>query len=235
MGRTVHCWFYGVWGLPVIVFPSAAGFAHEWDIHGMIDALTPLMARGKIKLYTTESNVSKVLTAKESSFDDRMAHFKAYERYVIEDLVPAVRRNCGSSSIKIATAGTSLGAYYAALFALKYPDIFNYGLCMSGRYELSQFFANQQDIDIYYNSPIAFVSNLGGDALKAVQSGTHLSLVCGRGPWEEGCIEETTILANILEAKAIPVTRDIWGSDSAHSWAWWKKQAVHHLASRFGS
>ena len=46
MGRNVHLWTYGHFGAPVIVFPTAAGFAHEWQAQGMIDVLAPLLAAG---------------------------------------------------------------------------------------------------------------------------------------------------------------------------------------------
>ena len=72
MGRSVHLWCYGHFGPPVVVFPSAAGFAHEWQQHGMIDMLRPLLNAGRIKLYCPESNVAQAWTRKEGSLEDRM-------------------------------------------------------------------------------------------------------------------------------------------------------------------
>ena len=43
--------------------------------------------------------------------------------------------DCYQPNGRMAVAGCSLGAMYAANFALKYPSIFHYALCMSGRYE----------------------------------------------------------------------------------------------------
>jgi len=37
---------YGHFGPPVVVFPSAAGFAHEWDRQGMLAVLAPLVDGG---------------------------------------------------------------------------------------------------------------------------------------------------------------------------------------------
>ena len=42
MGRRIYLWQYGHFGAPVLVFPSAAGMAHEWESHGMVDALSGL-------------------------------------------------------------------------------------------------------------------------------------------------------------------------------------------------
>ena len=234
MGRSVHVWLYGDWGAPVIVFPTAAGFAHEWEREGMLDALAALLAGGKIKLYCPESNVSEAWTNKEADPRWRIQRHMAYERFVVDELVPGVRADCRSSDIRIATAGASLGALYAANFALKFPGIFHYALCLSGRYDATGFTGGYSDMDVYFSNPMAYVPNLDGDTLERVKSQTHLTLVCGQGKWEEGCIEETHRLADVLEAKGIHHYRDIWGHDVSHDWIWWQRQALYHLNKTFG-
>ncbi len=234
MGRRMHVWAFGHWGAPLLVFPSAAGFAHEWDRQGMVEVLAPLILGGKLKLYCPESNVSQSWTNKEGHPAERVRRHAAYERFVMEELVPAIRTDCANDSIPIATSGASLGAYYAANFALKFPETFNYALCLSGRYDATQFTGGFSNSDVYFNNPLAFVSNLEGEPLELVRRNTHLTLVCGQGQWEEGCIEETQALASVLEAKGIPHDRDIWGHDVSHDWIWWKRQAVLHLGKTFG-
>ncbi len=234
MGRRVHLWAFGHWGAPLLVFPSAAGFAHEWDRQGMVEVLAPLINGGRLKLYCPESNVSQTWTDRESDPRLRMQRHKAYEQFILQDLVPAIRRDCASETIRIATSGASLGAFYAANFALKQPEVFHYALCLSGRYDTAYFMGGYADADVYFNNPLAYVSNLEGEHLARVRDNTHLTLVCGQGKWEEGCIEETHALANILEAKGIPHYRDIWGHDVSHDWVWWKRQAWLHLSRTFG-
>lgn len=234
MGRKVHVWYYGSWGAPVVAFPTAAGFAHEWDRQGMLEALAPLIQGGKIKLYCPESNVSQAWTNKEADSRWKIERHQDYERFVLEDLVPAIRRDCNSEKIPIAVTGASLGAFYAANFALKFPEIFNYALCMSGRYVATNFTAGYSDQDVYFNNPMAYVSNLAGEALERVKEKTHLTLVCGQGKWEEGCIEETQQLGDILQAKGISCHKDIWGQDVSHDWIWWQRQALFHFEKTFG-
>lgn len=229
MGRKVHVWAYGHYGPPVLVFPSAAGFAHEWDKQGMLQVLAPLVAGGKAKLYCPESNVSQVWTEKSASIEERMARHKAYERFVIDTLVPFIREDCRWPNAPIISAGCSLGGTYAALAALKYPEVFKQALCMSGRYLTTALTGNHANSDLYFNNPLAFVPGLGGEALTRVQENTHLTLVCGRGAYEEGCIEETIALGNLLQRKQIPSHTDIWGHDSRHDWAYWKRQVALHL------
>ncbi len=233
MGRRMHVWAFGDFGAPLLVFPSAAGFAHEWDRQGMVEVLAPLIDGGKLKLYCPESNVSQAWTDRETDPRLRIRHHQAYERFILDDLVPAIRFDCRNDDIRIATSGASLGAFYAANFALKQPEIFHYALCLSGRYETTGFTGGYSDRDVYFNNPMAYVPNLEGEHLARVRDHTHLTLVCGQGKWEEGCIEETQAFAGLLEAKGISHFRDIWGHDVSHDWIWWQRQAWLHLSKTF--
>ena len=77
---------------------------------------------------------------------------------MVSELVPFIRHDCRSPEIRIATAGTSLGAFYAANFALKHPEIFHYALCMSGRYDITGFTGGFTNTDIYFNNPMAYAA-----------------------------------------------------------------------------
>jgi len=148
--------------------------------------------------------------------------------------VPWIREDCRTPDIPLAVAGASLGAFYAVDVALKHPGTFRWALAMSGRYEMTHFTDGYSDTEVYFNDPLAYVANLDGDPLERIRRGTHLVLVCGRGAYEEGCIEETQALADLCVAKDIPHERDIWGRDVSHAWIWWQRQAHHHLGRKFG-
>jgi esterase/lipase superfamily enzyme len=235
LGRGVSLWSYGYWGYPIVVFPTAAGFAHEWEAQGMVEALAPFLDAGKIKLYCPESNVAEAWTRRESDPAWRIQRHVAYEKFVVETLVPKIREDCNSPQHPLAAAGASLGAFYAANMALKYPELFRWSLCMSGRYAMTHFTDGFSNAEVYFNNPLAYVGNLGGEPLERIRANTKLVLVCGQGMWEEGCIEETQALARGLAAKEIPHELDLWGRDVSHDWTWWKRQAQFHLARRFGA
>ena len=234
LGRNVHLWAYGHWGAPVIVFPTAAGMAHEWAEQGMVAALWPLVEQGRIKLYCVESNVAEAWTEQGSDPRWRIHCHALYEHFVLHTLVPFVRADCRSHDLRIATAGASLGAMYAANFALKYPELFWWGLCLSGRYEVRAFTGGLDNESVYFNNPLAYVWNLHGDALHRARN-TSLTLVCGQGPWENQCIDDTLALGAALQDKEIPNYLDIWGHDVSHEWYWWRLQASHHFGRRFGA
>jgi len=229
MGRRVHLWRYGHFGPPLVAFPSASGMAHEWEAHGMVEALSDWLEAGKLKLYTVESNVSEAWTRKENPPEWRIKRHQLYERFVLEDLVPYIRHDCQKSDIPIALTGTSLGAFYAANFALKQPVIFRYALCMSGRYDATWMSDGFNNSDIYFNNPMAYVQGIQGEYLEMIRRHTKLVLVCGQGKWEDGNIEDAQNFARVLEAKGIPHRLDLWGHDVSHQWSWWQRQARVHL------
>src|SRR5690606_32976777 len=72
MGRPMHLWRYGHFGKPLLVFPTAAGFAHEWAAHDMVAALAELLDGGRLKLYCTESNVAEAWTRREQPAEQRI-------------------------------------------------------------------------------------------------------------------------------------------------------------------
>ena len=46
---------YGTWGRPVLVFPSEAGKATDFESNGMVDAVADLLDAGRVKLYCVDS------------------------------------------------------------------------------------------------------------------------------------------------------------------------------------
>jgi esterase/lipase superfamily enzyme len=235
LDRGISLWSYGHFGLPLVVFPTAAGFAHEWEAQGMLDALAPLLDSGRLKLYCPESNVAEAWTRRDGDAAWRIGRHAAYERFVVETLVPRIREDCRTPGIPLATAGASLGAFYAANMALKHPEIFRWALCMSGRYKMTHFTDGFSNADVYFNNPLAYVGNLDGEPLERIRRNTHLVLVCGQGSFEEGCIEETQALADLCAAKRISHERDIWGRDVSHGWNWWQRQAQLHLGRKLAA
>ena len=143
------------------MFPSNAGVAHEWRESGMIDALAPLLAAGRIKVYCPETNVSKSFSG-TGSMTQRMAHHAAYESFVLSTLVPFIREDCRMPRARMVATGCSVGALYSSIFVLKHPEVFAQALCLSGRYRTSKFFDGNSNHDVYMNDPLGFVPNLRG-------------------------------------------------------------------------
>ena len=151
----------------------------------------------------------------------RLARHQAYERFVVEELMPTLPG-------RILTAGCSFGAFYASTFALKNPEKVRWGFGFSGRYRTDAFMGGYLDESVYFADPLRFVPNLSGAALQRTRQ-TGLTLVVGTGAFEGRCIQETHDLAWVLGERGIPHHADVWGRDVTHHWDWWRRQIRHHL------
>lgn len=233
IGRPVQVLAFGHYGAPVIAFPSGGGQFFDFESNGMITAVAPLIEAGKIKIYCPESLDNESWLNHGIDPHWRAMRHNAYQDFILHDLVPAIRADCHDDNIRIALTGASLGAYHAANFALKFPHLFHYALCMSGRYDLEAISGHSGSEDVYFNNPMAYLPNLHGGDLEHVRHNTHLALVCGQGAWEDKCLRETHRLADLLAGKAISHERDIWGYESEHHWYWWRQQLAHHFGKTF--
>lgn len=234
IGRDIPVLAYGHYGAPVIAFPSGGGQFHDFEDNGMVDAIAPLINDGRLKLYCPGSIDNESWLAEDMDPHHRGMRHNAYQDFIVSNLVPAIRVDCSDEQIRVAVTGCSIGAYHAANFALKFPHLFHYALCLSGRYNIESITGPTGSDDVYFNNPLAYIPNLHGNALEDIRHNTHLALVCGQGAWEEKCLHDTHRLADLLAEKGISHERDIWGHDVEHHWYWWRQQIAHHLGKSFG-
>jgi esterase/lipase superfamily enzyme len=225
---------FGHFGPPLLAFPSAGGRFFDWENNGMIDAAGPWLDAGQVRLFCVDAIDHEVWLNHSAALETRARRYQNYENHMLNEVVPFIGRECDLPEGGIAVTGCSLGAYHAANFALKFPQVFNYALCMSGRYDLEKVVGPSTSLEVYYSNPVAFCANLQGDVLGLVRANTHLALVCGQGAWEDKCLAETHRLANILAAKGISHERDLWGHDVEHHWYWWKRQFAYYLGKALG-
>lgn len=225
---------FGYHGPPLLAFPSAGGRFYDWENQGMVEAARPWLDEGKVRLVCVDSVDHEAWLNQSVDVETRARRHRAYETHIVGEVVPFIRRECDAPEGGIAVTGCSLGAYHAANFALKFPQAFNYALCMSGRYDLEAVIGPSTSLDVYYNNPVAYCQQLHGDALEQVRDHTHLALVCGQGAWEDKCLAETHRLADALAAKGISHERNLWGHDVEHHWYWWKRQLAHYLGKTLG-
>jgi esterase/lipase superfamily enzyme len=220
---------YGHYGRPLLAFPSEGGRAYDWQDNGMIDAIGDLLEAGRVKLYCVSSFDSESWSNQSIPLEQRAREHGRYESWILDDVVPFIQHDTGG---EIMTAGISLGAFHAANFALKRADVFPLALCMSGNYDPSSWNGwGERGEQTYFNNPIDYVAQLGGDHLDWLRSSISLLLVCGQGQWEDttGSLASTKRLAGILAEKNIRHELDLWGYDVPHDWPSWRAQIAHHL------
>jgi esterase/lipase superfamily enzyme len=122
-----------------------------------------------------------------------------------------------------------MGAYHAANFFFRHPDIFDTVIAISGLYRLNIFIGDYMDDNVYFNTPLAYLPNLNDPWYLDQYRQSHIIICAGQGAWEDEMLADTLALKRILERKDIPHWIDIWGHDVNHDWTWWHKMLPYFL------
>ena len=223
---------YGHFGRPVLVFPSEAGRAWDFENNGMIEAVADLLEDGRVKLYCVDSFDHLTWSDNSLPTEERARRHGAYEHWILETVVPLIDRDSPGHE-SIITVGASMGGFHAVNFALKRPDVFGLGISLSGNFDPSSWHGwGELGEATYFNNPTAYVAGMEGEQLEWVREHANILIVVGQGAFEvhpTQSLPGAHRMAGILADKGIRHEFDLWGHDSAHDWPWWRKQLAHHL------
>jgi len=218
---------YGSSGKPVLVFPAQGGRFYEYEDFGMVEALQELIEAGRLRLFTVDSIDSQSWANWNAHPADRARRHEDYDYYILEEVLPFARGQCGNAEQHFITTGCSMGAYHAANFFFRHPEHFDGMIALSGLYQLELFIGDYMDDHVYFNSPIAYLSNLNDRWYIDRYRQSQIIICSGQGAWEERILADTLALKKVLEEKQIPAWIDIWGQDVNHDWPWWRKMAPY--------
>lgn len=229
LGHDMELKVYGFYGKPVLVFPSQQGRFHDFEDQKMIDKIARFIEAGQIKLFTVDSLDGESWANWNAYPADRARRHQDYDRYIVEEVVPFMRHHSGDTGQKFMTTGVSMGAYHAANFFFRHPDVFDTVIALSGLYRLNIFIGDYMDENVYFNTPLAYLPELDDPWYLDQYRQSHIIVCVGQGAWEDDMLADTLALKHILEQKDIPHGIDIWGHDVNHDWPWWHKMLPHFL------
>src|SRR6185295_13416411 len=219
---------YGHSGPPLLMFPTAAADYLEYERFYLVDAIKPLIEAGKLRAYSINSvNRYSLLNEKMPS------HLKAelltrYDYYITDEVLPLIRNDIADGENRPLTTGASLGAFLAANEYFKHPDLFRGVIAMSGSYDVRTYLKDYYDDNVYFNNPADYLPNLNDDHyLPLLKKADAIYILSGKGSYEAP--ERSQNLADMLEAKGIPHTLDLWGEDVNHDWPWWRRMLPYAL------
>jgi esterase/lipase superfamily enzyme len=231
LGHDMELKVYGYYGKPVLVFPAQGGSFHEFEDFGMIDKLSPLIEAGRVKIFTVNSLDNQTWSNWGAHPADRARRHQDYDRYIIDEVAPFIRRHCGNTEQKFLTTGVSMGAYHAVNFFFRHPDVFDAVIALSGLYQLSYFIGDYMDENVYFNTPLAYLPKLDDPWYLDQYRQSKIIVAAGQGAFEDEMLADTRALKQILDQKGIPNWIDIWGYDVNHDWPWWHKMLPYFLES----
>jgi len=194
---------------------------------GMIDACGEILEAGRMRLVAVDGIDWQSWTNAAVAPAERARRHLAYDRYVMDELVPFVRKAAGRGTMWV--TGCSMGAFHAANFFFRRPDAFDGVIGLSGLYSAVSFIDGQWDDATYFNSPLQYLPGLADPAYLDRYRRSAIAFGVGQGRWEADCLADTRALEGILREKGVPAWFDYWGADVDHDWPWWRKMLPYFL------
>lgn len=232
LGKDMGLKSYGHAGKPILVFPSSGGRFYEYEDFGMVEACRDFIENGYITLFSVDSVDNESWLNFSISPYQRARRHEQYEKYILDEAAPFIR-NQRPLSERLMTTGCSMGAYHAANFLFRHPDVFDGVIALSGLYGPHYLLKGYMDDLMYFHFPLLYLPGLKDPHYLDRYQNSRLIFCVGQGPWEScadyDCIADTLSLKNILESKGISAWVDLWGHDVSHDWIWWRVQMPYFL------
>ena len=233
LNRTMPMKVYGHGGKPVLFLPCQDGRHVDFEGFHMSDTLAPWIDGGRCMVFSIDTLDRESWSDRDGNPYDRIRRHERWIEYITREAVPFIRaysnvQNGWTGYPGVMTFGCSLGASHALNLYLRFPDLFDRCLALSGVYHASYFFGDYSDELVYRNSPADNLRNLPNDHPFIAEYNRHKAVVCtGQGAWEEAW--STREIDRLFSERGIHAWFDYWGYDVNHDWPWWHKQAAYFL------
>lgn len=226
LGREMDLLVFGHAGAKLLVFPTREGRFWEYEKLGMIDRLRGKIDAGHMQVWCLEGLADQTFYADWMWPPDRVRRYDAYERYVLEEVMPLMAAvNPHDCTI---AHGLSLGAHHAADIAFRHPHLFRKLAAFSGRYDLTRdvehfgdLLAGHYDDQVYFHMPNHYLPGL--ECAWRLDHLRRMDIVLVIGA-EDPFLDDNRRLSAILAAKSIPHRLEIWDG-RAHRGSAWRKMA----------
>ena len=212
LGRSIKVEINGHYGYPIIMFPTSMGsYTQNADFH-LNNSVAHFTDSGKIKLFNLETIDELSFYADWLSPSERVANYEKYVQFLIQEFIPYIQKT--HNTHRVAVAGCSFGAYHAANFAFRFPDVVSHLIAMSGAFSIRNFM-DGQNVDLaYFNSPEEFMPN------EESWKFNHMRIVLSTSD-QDVCLGKNLNMSSILSQKNI----DHWYDEKkwiSHDWPLWR-------------
>jgi len=217
LDRDMELLVFGDRGTPVLVYPTSKGRFYQWEDFGMIDHLAGRIEEGWLQLWCADSVDSESFYNKTRPAQERAARHLAYERYVVDEVLPAIRAE--NPVDYLIAIGASFGALHAVTLATRRPGIVRKAIGLSGAYDTSRWLDGLREGDAYFVNPLAFLPNLNDERYLEPLRATEIVIATGH---DDRNADDSRRLAALLQQKGVPASLHIWDG-WAHDWPYWKE------------
>jgi len=223
LGRDMELLRFGWSGFPVILFPTSMGRFFQYEGFGLVERLGDKLERGQLQLFCVDS------VDAESWYDEdippalRGKRHEAFDAYIAREVVPYVRERAARADLGV--FGCSFGAYHAANFAGRHPEVVTKAVCFSGIYDVRRFTGGHWDDTDYFNSPVCYIANMDRADLRRI---AQIQWVIATGEFD-ALVEDNRRFDAVLAAKNVPRHTEIWTGVNGHDWPSWNDAVARLL------
>lgn len=217
LDRKMELLWFGKFGRPVMLFPTSGGrFSENEDFH-LTDSVADKVDSGEIQLVCADSIDNESWYNKSVHPAVRAARHAQFDSYLRHELVPYIHNRAQRGDL--AVYGASFGAYHAANFAARYPEVVSRAICFSGVYDIHKFLDGYFDDTCYFHCPTAYIPNMNGEWVGKL---SRVNWVIATGEYDS-LVQQNRDFAGLLSSKGIPVHSEIWPGVFGHDWPWWRE------------
>lgn len=233
LNRNMPIKVYGQKGKPILFIPCQDGHFYDFENFKMLDTFSSFIDSNECMVFAIDTIDIETWSAKDNDPYYRIRHHEEWINYITRELVPFIReytnkKNNWDGYPGIMTFGMSMGATHALNLYLRFPDLFDRCLALSGVYNASFFLGDYMDEIVYQNSATDYMSHMEIGHPFTQKYNEHKAVICvGKGAWEEPW--STYFLDEQFHRLGINIWVDYWGEDVNHDWPWWHKQVPYFL------
>ena len=233
LGREMPMTIYGHAGRPVLFIPCQDGHHGDFEGFHMTDVFYDWIESGRCTVFSIDTIDAETWSDKAGDPYHRIRLHERWIDYITREAVPFIRQKTNENNgwdgfPGIMTFGCSMGATHALNLYLRFPDLFDRCMALSGVYNASFFLGDYMDEVVYRNSVTDYMANFPPYHPFIEEYNRHKAVVCvGMGAWEIPW--STQFLDQKFHELDIHIWVDYWGADVNHDWPWWYKQAAYFL------
>jgi esterase/lipase superfamily enzyme len=194
---------FGHAGVPMVVFPTSMGAFFDYEDRGMVSAVSDKIESGAMRLFCVATLDTETFYARNGAPRARIDRYLAYERYLVDELVPYLRHMTGREALGVTGCIT-----------------------MGGAFDITRFFGGYYDEDVYLLCPPHFLPGLDNPWFLDRMRANKWVLATGEA---DICRTETEQAAGLLGFKDVPHSLHVWQNGSVHDWPEWIRMAKAYL------
>ena len=157
LDRTMPIKVYGHKGRAILFIPCQDGRFFDFENFHMSDTLQPWIDNGECMVFSIDTIDAETWSDRGGDPYQRIRQHERWIDYITREVVPLIRdytneKNGWEGYPGIMTFGCSMGATHALNLYLRFPDLFDRCLSLSGVYNASFFLGDYMDDVVYRNS-----------------------------------------------------------------------------------